>query len=298
MGVHYNTQKKIACILLLIIPIWVLSQEGSEIFLLNMQVKGKAITLSNPVNVTNHKGYDNQPFFAPKESLLYFTSNRDSTNTDIKIYNYQTNTTSFFTNTVENEYSPTVTPDGKFISCIIARKFPFAQNLGKYPVTGEEPVILINNLIVGYHLWIDNDRLLLFVLDDSAHNSLHYYDLHTKEDKVIARNPGRSLWKIPGQNAISFVEKTDNPVGKINKLDLATMQISVIGSTLPNREDMTWTNNGLIISSDGKSLFSLEPGSREGWQKINFVHNNPAIKGITRLAVNSDNSKMAIVVKE
>ncbi len=285
-------------IILLVAPIFTFSQGGTEIFLLDMKVKDKTITLSNPVNITNHKGYDNQPYFSPDGTLLYFTSDRDTTNTDIKIYNYKTGTTSFLTNTPENEYSATVTPDGKFISCIIARKIPFAQDLGKYPVGGGEPVILVNNLVVGYHAWLDNNKLLLFVLDSNRHNSLHYYDLRNKEGIVIAKNPGRSLWKIPGQNAMSFVDKTDSLSWKIKKLDIASMQISEIGPTLLKKEDMTWTSSGMIIMSDGSSLFSLQPGSGEGWQKINIVNNNPSIQGITRLAVNADNSKSAIVVRE
>ncbi|MCW3119102.1 MAG: hypothetical protein JWM28_3184 [Chitinophagaceae bacterium] len=290
--------KTATLIILLIIPTLSFSQGDSEIVLLDMQVKGRTVTLSNPVNVTNHKGYDNQPFFSPKEPLLYFTSDRDTPNTDIKIYNYQTGTTSFLTNTPENEYSPTVTPDGKFISCIIARKSPFAQDLGKYPVNGGDPIILINNLVVGYHAWIDDNRLLLFVLDGNRHNSLHYYDLRTKEDKVIAKSPGRSLWKIPGGNAMSFVDETDSLSWKIKKLDINTMQISDIGPTLLRKEDMAWTSNGIIIMSDGSSLFSLQPGGSEGWQKINILNNNASIQGITRLAVNADNSKIAIVVRE
>ncbi|MES2328126.1 MAG: hypothetical protein V4539_00900 [Bacteroidota bacterium] len=285
-------------IILVIAPIVSFSQGGSEIVLLDMQVKGKTITLSNPVNVTNHKGYDNQPFFSPKEPILYFTSDRDTANTDIKIYNYQTGTTSFLTNTPENEYSPTVTPDGKFVSCIIARKSPFAQDLGKYPVNGGEPVILINNLVVGYHAWIDENKLLLFVLDDNRHNSLHYYDLIKKDDKVIAQNPGRALRKIPGENAMSFVDKTDSLSWKIKRLDIATMQISDIGPTLLRKEDMAWASNGMIIMSNGMDLFSLQPGNSEGWQKINIVNNNSSVQGITRLALNADNSKMAIVVRE
>jgi Tol biopolymer transport system component len=217
--------KTVTLIILLIVPMLFFTGWFRNI-LLDMQVKGKTVTLSNPVNISNHKGYDNQPFFSLKEPILYFTSDRDTSNTDIKIYNYQTGTLTFLTNTPENEYSPTVTPDGKFISCIIARKSPFAQDLGKYPVNGGEPVILFNNLVVGYHAWIDDNRLLLFVLDGNGHNSLHYYDLLTKEDKVLAQNPGRALRKIPGQYAMSFVDKTDSLSWKIKKLDIASMQIS------------------------------------------------------------------------
>lgn len=290
--------KKGTLIILMMVPILSFSQASTEIFLLDMQVKGKTVTLSNPVNISNHKGYDNQPFFSPKEPILYFTSERDTANTEIKTYNYKTQSLSFLTNTLDNEYSPTVTPDGKFISCIIARKSPFAQDLGKYPVNGGEPVILINNLVVGYHAWIDDSKLLLFVLDGNGRTSLHHYNLLNKEDKVIAQNPGRSLRKIPGENAMSYVDKTDSLSWKIKRLDLATMQISDIAPTLLRKEDMTWTSTGIIIMSNGTDLFSLQPGSSEGWQKINIANNGSSIQGITRLAVNADNSKLAIVVRE
>ncbi len=284
--------------MLLAMPMLVWSQGGSEIYLLSMQVKGKKITVSNPANISNHKGYDNQPFFSLKEPVLYFTTARDSGNTDIRVYNYHSGAMDFFTNTADNEYSATVTPDGKFVSCIIARRSPFAQDLGRFPVRGGAPEILISQLVVGYHAWMDEERLLLFVLDGNAGNSLHFYNLRTKEDKILSTKPGRSLWKIPGENAMSFVDKTDSANWRIKRLDIATMQVTDIGATLPKREDMCWTGTGLVIMSNGTELFSLDPKTGEGWQKILFDFNDPAIKGITRLAVNADNSKMAIVVQE
>jgi len=295
---NLSSIKKTVTLILCIIPILSFSQAGTDIFLIDMQVKAGKITLSNPVNITHRKGYDNQPMFAKDKPLLYFTADRDSAaNTDIQIYNYKTQASSFFTTTPENEYSPTLTPDGKFISCIIQRKSG-AQDLGKYPVKGGPAVVLIDQLKVGYHAWIDNNQLLLFVLDDSAHNSLHYYNLLTKEDKVIAKNPGRSLCKIPGQNAMSFIEKSAAKTGMIKRLDLATMQITDIGNTLPGQEYMAWTPNGLMIMSDGTDLFSSDPANKSGWQKISFEQHDPAIRGITRLAINADQTKMAIVVKE
>ena len=43
--------------------------------------------------------------------------------------------------------------------------------------------MIINNLKVGYHLWIDNNSLLLFVLEDTVTNGLHYYNTKTKDAK-------------------------------------------------------------------------------------------------------------------
>ncbi len=154
-------------------------QTGSEIILFDLKMKNGQVVLSNAANITNHKGYDNQPFFHPSKPIIYYSSFDDSSRSDIKYYNYKTGKTSNLTVTREREYSPTVTPDGKFISCIIQRDNG-AQDLGKYPIAGGQPEVLINNLTVGYHVWAAKDKLLLFVLGDSSSNTLHYYNLSAK----------------------------------------------------------------------------------------------------------------------
>ncbi len=279
--------------LLLILPFIGKAQPGTEIYLLDMIVKNKQIELSHPVNITNHKGYDNQPCFFDGKPLIFYTSG-DSGKTDIKTYNYETGVTNNFTSTLANEYSPTVTPDKKYISCIIGAK----QDLGKYPLEGGAPIILINHLKVGYHVWIDNDRLLLFVLDDSANNSLHYYNLTTKEDQIIAKNPGRSLHKIPDEDAISFVEKSATKEWMIKKFNYKTMSVSTIVKTIQGQEYLAWTKQGSIIMSDGLKLFYYEPAISNDWKAVILHDTVPAMKGMTRIAMNAVNNKIAIVVSE
>ncbi|RTL59180.1 MAG: hypothetical protein EKK37_12835 [Sphingobacteriales bacterium] len=280
----------------LILPLLIHAQPGSEIYLAKLMVTKNQITIAAPKNISNHKGYDSQPFFHPLQPLLYYASFNDSGRSDIKAYNYQTNITKNFTTTAEREYSPTVTPDGKFISCIIQRDNG-AQDLGKYPINGGEPEILINYMLVGYHVWIDNKSLLLFVLDDTTHNSLHYFNEITKEDVVIAQNPGRSLHKIPGENAVSFVEKVNDEEWLIKKFDVKTRAISSITKTLPKREDLCWLNTGTILMSDGEKLFSFDPKKDKEWMPVKVQSSMP-LKGVTRIAVNKINTKIALVMAE
>ncbi|MEN9684592.1 MAG: hypothetical protein RLZZ28_378 [Bacteroidota bacterium] len=291
--------KKILLPALLSIPFALFAQTATDIVLMDIEITNAKVSLSNPVNITNHKGYDNQPFFVPGKQMLYFTSDRDTAaaHTDIRQYNYQTGEARFLTNTPDKEFSPTLTPDGKYISCIIQRANG-TQDLAKYPVNGGDAIGLINHLKVGYHAWIDNNRLLLFILDDSAHNSLHIYNLNTREDKIIAQNPGRSLAKIPGQNAMSFIDKTNPKMGVIKKISLENMQVSAIGNALPGQEYMVWTKNEWILMSDGKMIYYWDQNPANNWQKIEADYQNPLLKGITRLALNAENTKLAIVVRE
>src|SRR5688500_8332220 len=175
------------CIALLLIFLLIANAQqppGTEIYLLDLSIKKSKVSITNPQNITHHTGYDNQPFFHPDQSLLYYTSANDQGKTDLIEYSYETKGSRQITNTPDREYSPTVTPDKKFLSCIIQRDSG-EQDLGKYPIEGGEPIILISTLTVGYHAWVNTDQLLLFVLGDTM--SLHQYNLATRQDVIVAK---------------------------------------------------------------------------------------------------------------
>lgn len=287
--------KKFICLLLLINSGIALAQTGSEIYLLDVVLGKNAISVSNPVNVTNHPGYDNQPSFHASKPLLYYSSFNDDGRSDIKVFNYETGGTTALTTTPEREYSPTLTPDEKFISCIIQRDND-AQDLGKYPISGGEAITLIDNLIVGYHAWVNESNLILFVLGEPM--TLQWYDLKNKTNSVLENNIGRSLHKIPGDKAMSFVHKKAEGEWIINRLDNVTKKITPIVNTLPGREDLTWTSDGRIIMSDGEKLFFYNPKSNESWSNIEMNPGGVRIQGVTRLAISRDGKKLAVVVSE
>jgi Tol biopolymer transport system component len=271
------------------------SQQGSEIYLFDLKIKKHRITVSNPKNITNHLGYDNQPSFHIDQPLLYYSSFNDDGRADIKSYNYQTNKTSTITITKEREYSPTLTPDKKYLSCIIQRDSGM-QDLGKYSTEGGEASVIINNLRVGYHVWADNSHVALFVLgSDSLPNTLHYVQLPTKKDTVLAENIGRSLHKVPGERAISFVDKTTQTKWQIKKFNMDTFKIDTIATTPPSHEDIAWTREGVLLSSDGRKLLQLDGAF---WKEIVVENKTMLLKDITRLAVSQSGKKLAVVVSE
>ncbi|MGI8584236.1 MAG: TolB family protein [Chitinophagaceae bacterium] len=269
------------------------AQNNSDIILFEVVIKPTGIILSNPVNITNHKGYDNQPFF--HNTNIYYSSAADSGQMDIRRYDYLKKTTYTIRHTEENEFSPTITPDGKFISCILQRKNG-KQDLVKYPVKGGEAIIIIDNLKVGYHAWADDNNLLLFVLEDTTTFGLHYYNTITKEDKKLATDIGRSLQKIPGKQAVSFIQKSPTD-WFIKKYNVITKTVSTVITALPNREYLTWGKKGLILMSDGKEIYFSKPGSISNWQKIKII-GDVSLKNISRLAINEQNTRLAVVVAE
>lgn len=287
--------KKLPIALLLVLPFMVYAQQppGAEIYLLDLSVKKSGVTVSNPQNVTNKPGYDNQPFFHPDKQLLYYASANADAKTDLVEYNLKTKVSRNLTNSSEREYSPTVTPDKKFLSCIIQRD-DGVQDLGKYPIDGGAPVVLINTLKVGYHAWADENHLIVFALGEP--NTLRLFGIKEQKDIWLADSAGRSILRVPGTNNISYVDKSKTGKWTI-KLFESIDKVSKVVETLPGREDLAWTPDGKIIMSDGKKLFFYQPGKSTSWEEIAAPANMPS-GAITRLAINSKGSLLAIVVSE
>lgn len=285
---------RILAILFLLYPARTFAQPATEILLFDLHVKKDKITIGNGKNISQHKGYDNQPFLDNKKPLLYYASVDSLGKTDILVYNYSSGKTSSLTSTPEREFSPTLTPDGDYISCIIQRDNG-AQDLGKYPIQGGPPEIIVDNLTVGYHAWIDTNSLILFVLGDKP--TLHRISPSEGKDTVLAENIGRSLHHIPGEEAMSFVRKPATGPWTICKLDVKTNKITTITTSIENREDLTWTPDGTIIMSDGVKLFSFNPRKNKGWEEVT-VKTNGELKGISRICVSPQGDKIALVVEE
>ncbi|CAN5152744.1 hypothetical protein BH09BAC3_BH09BAC3_16660 [soil metagenome] len=272
-----------------------LAQEATDIFLFDLSVKKDKVVASKPINITKHKGYDNQPSFHPALPMIYYSSFDEAGRADIISYNYKTGKAAAITQTPEKEYSPTVTLDQQSLSCIIQRD-DGKQDLGKYPIDGGQPFVIIDNMKVGYHVWADNSHLGLFIL--GTPNTLHYLLLPIKKDTIIAENIGRSLHRIPGQAAISFVHKVSDSEWVIKRLDNKTLEVTTLINTLPGREDLAWTPDGKIIMSDGTKLFFAQPGKGKAWTALDISSGFEVLKNVTRVAVSADGKKLAVVVVE
>ncbi len=151
------------CVLLVLLGHIGQAQPATDIYLFNIKSKRSQVLLENPQNITIHPGYDNQPFFHPTEPLLYFAAANNEGRTDIIEFNLKSKTTRTITETYDREYSPTVTPDRKYLSCILQTDSG-KQHLVRYPIEGGKADTLVNDLVVGYHAWLSENTLSMFVL--------------------------------------------------------------------------------------------------------------------------------------
>ena len=282
-------------LVLLFVSNLLFAQSGTEIFLLDITNSSGTITLSNPKNITNRKGYDNQPFFHPSQPLLYYTAMQDG-QTDIWSYNLKTGVELQITNTIDSEYSPTVTPNKKYLSCIVQRKSNGDQDLVKYNIKNPTETQMIfesqKTGKIGYQAWLNPNELISFVLGNPQ--TLHYQHLISKKDLIIAPNIGRSLHLIPKQKAFSFVQQIEKK-WLICSFNPQKNTIIDIAESHPDSEHYNaWLSENTILESRNTDIFSYSLMTKE-WKIVNLP-NMLLNRKISRMAIKGN--KIAIVVEE
>lgn len=255
------------------------------------------LKFGEPKKITEFVGYNNQPFFMPDGHSILYTSNRNK-QTDIYRYDIQTGQTTQVTNTPESEYSPTLMPDRKNISVVRVEADGKTQRLWRFPLAGGAPSLVVEDIKgVGYHLWIDDHRLALFIVGGSGKpNYLEIYDTRTNKSEFVTDNPGRVLRRIPNQNKFSFVHKISNDHWEIKAFDLRTHTSSSLIATLPGSEDYAWLPDGMLLMGKDSKLFVVVPLSSQKWSQVeDFAV--PGLQGISRIAVSPKGDRLAMVVR-
>jgi dipeptidyl aminopeptidase/acylaminoacyl peptidase len=274
----------------------------TEIFLAPLTIVGGRLTVGEPVNITNSPGYDNQPSFTPDGQAIIFASVRGGGRLpDIYRYDIRTALTGRVTQTPEGEYSPTVTPDGRHIS-VVRVEADGTQRLWQFGLDGRHPEIVLTTVKpVGYHVWVDDHTLVLFVLGQPP--TLQIADTVTGTSRIVATNIGRSLQHIPGAGTISFVERqvpsegSGPPALWIRELDPRTRQVTPLVRVMAGatEADCVWTPDGMLLMAQGGSLY--------GWRRGGFSWNRIAnldalgLRGVTRLAVSPKGDRIALVAQ-
>lgn len=266
------------------------TQPSTEVFLFDLNTENGGIKLSNFKNISDNEGYDNQPSFLDDKTILYAGTRNGQT--DIVKYDLNYDTKTWICFTEGGEYSPLKIPNKNAVSAI--RLDPDGkQRLYRYDLKNSTNTVLLDTLVVGYHLWFDKNTIISSVLE-SDFLSLYSSDLKTGKNKRIISRVGRSLHHIPNSDLISFISKNMDGTSEIKSLNPKTGSIKTIAPTLLGVEDMCWLTDGSILMAKNDALFKLNPKNKLGWIEIVSLKSY-GIQNLSRMAVSPDGKKLAIV---
>ena len=153
---------------------------------------------------------------------------------------------------------------------------------------------MISNLTVAYPNWFDKNIVIaVSIINDSL--DLFICDLKKKTNTSVAKNVGRSVHRIPNTNLMSFISKENKDSWLLKSLNPKTKEIKTITS-LKLQEDVTWLPNGTLLISKGNDIYKFDP-EKDKSPSLFFSSTDDNINNISRIAVNSDGTKLALVAE-
>jgi Tol biopolymer transport system component len=262
----------------------------TDIFLADIRNENGSLSFSTPVNITNRKGYDNQPYFMPDGKSILYVAYKDTAESDIFKYDLTTKKISQVTQTSESEYSPNLTPDGKSIS-VVRVDIDDGQRFYTLPLDGYgHPHNFKGTDSIGYYCWLNDSALAMFILGDVM--SLQILNTNTSERKWIASDIGRCMKLSPDKKSMYFVLKQNANEWAVFNLDISDLVMHKVISTLKGSEDFAITPDGsLLMGNDGK-LFQNKAEEKEWRQVADFT---ATLANFYRITVNAKGDKIALV---
>ena len=261
----------------------------TDIFLCTINKNSFNYTFSKPENITDHKGYDNQPYFTSDGKKILYVSVNDNTQSDIYSFDIEAKVSKQFTDTRESEYSPSYTKDRKFIS-VVRVDSDSGQRFYNIPLNNYKNAVLLKNTdSIGYACWLNENLLAMFIIGPA--NTLHVLNTKTSERRLVASDIGRCMKLSSDESKMFFVLKSNPSDWFIYTMDCNTYSLTRIIATLPQCEDFAILPDGSIIMGSEGKLYIFENNST--WKMI--ADFSTELTDFYRLAVNHDGTLLALV---
>lgn len=277
---------------------------ATDIYLVPLSSDVPTMVTSRPTPVSIAPGYDNQPSFSPDGARILFAGNRDGKQVDVYLFDRPSGRVTQLTQTAENENSPTYLPVGVGAPgafSVVQTEPDRTQRLWRFDASGKNPQLVLPEIKpVGYHAWMDPDRLVLFILGAQGKPAtLQIASVKTGKAEVVAEGPGRSLHRIPRTDLASFVQRESSGEYWVKQIDPVSKKIEPLVKAVDGSSDrdMAWLPNGeTMLMSSGTKVFSWTRGAT-AWTEVfdGAVHQ---LGVISRIAVSPKGDAVAIVVAE
>jgi hypothetical protein len=266
---------------------------STDVWVATLEETAARLTVRDARNITARPGYDNQPAWHPRGDALYFTRHLDG-QTDIWRWDPATGRAVAVTDTPESEYSAAVTPDGMHLSVVRVER-DSTQRLWRFPLDGGAPSLVLREVRpVGYHAWVDEATLALFVLGQPP--TLQLADARLGTARAVARGIGRGVVRVPGEAAAYFVLKVAPTEWYVARVEATSGAVTRVARLPDGVEDLAVTPRGTLLCARGTALLRWD-ALAAAWAEVADLGGAGA-GAITRLAVHPRGTALAFVAQE
>jgi hypothetical protein len=195
-------------------------------------------------------------------------------------------------------------PDGRRLT-MVRVEADGTQRLCSIPI-GDRParetsVMLPDVKPVGYHAWIDDRTVALYVLGSEGQPATLQLGAPAEGNvRVIATDIGRSIQRMP-TGSISFVQRTraaDSVTAMISAVDPSSLAIKPLVKPAAGMPDpfVAWMADGSAVMAAGSTIYRWQPGDAE-WTAVSHL-DGFGLHNVTRLAVSPRGNRLAIVAEK
>lgn len=281
----------------LLVTLFLLSQvilaqvPDTEIYLFSIEKMDGKYIFSNGKNITNRKGYDNQPYFSKDSKTIYFTTNRTGNNFDIYKYSLAENQTSPVITSSENEYSAREFDENTLHFVREGEKqlmtvFEFNKNTKK-----EKPAFKVNEPIA-YYAFNKNKDALVWVRYAFFMN---FINTEKNINRFVANYAQPSVpHLIPNTNNFSFMQRHPDDSLWIKEFNPANLAVRPIITSKDGKRDYCWMPDGSLLMASGTELYRFDEKKDKTWVLIANLQSF-GIKSLTRMVVSPDGKYLAVV---
>lgn len=250
---------------------------------------------TEPLNISHHKGYDNEPVFSRDGKSILYVSEGPAGNTDIAAYSIGSGTTHSVTSDAESEYSPECM-HGTDAFSVVRVEMDSTLDLGIYSMQGRymgRALPFADS--IGYYCNINDTLYALF--RNTAPPALVLADSGNRSMVTIDSGIGRCIRMVPGKNAVSYVALAPDSAGALREFDLESRTAVTVCKTLPRSQDFAWDTQGDIFMASSDILWYFDGNETRQWYRFaNF--RAFGIYGITRLAFSPDGHWLVLVAAD
>lgn len=275
---------------LLFITSFSFAQSNTEVYIYNLSNTNGNFKIITGKNISNNPGYDSQPHFYSKKSLI-FSSTRNK-QTDIATYNLETEKIKFLNDTPNGgEYSPQRIPKSKDVSAV-RLDTDGLQRFYRYDAKTGKSKEIIADLKVAYPMWYKkNTAINVVIVGDGL--DLVITKIKSQKHTTVQKKVGRSVHKIPNSELVSYVSKTTE-AWEIRSLNPKTGETKLIVNAVDKKEDICWLPNGTLLLANESTLLKFNPKTDTTWS-VFHKFSKSTHKNISRISVNKKGTQLALV---
>jgi hypothetical protein len=293
-GLFYGRRPTADCRLVFALCALVLALPASaqildtEVWVGALELRDGQFGVSELKNISNHRGYDNQPSFLPNGASLLFTteaSSLDETGLGVHAVRYDFGTGKLTALPMARGFSPTPTADGKIM---MLRQ----GGVWLHDARGKLLRALTETKEAGYFNRFEDGTWILFMNDKDRRIVLYDPVSHALETMITGATT--APYRVPGERAVTFVVQ-EKDTRTLHRLDVDEKRVTTLATIpFPTGGHHVWTPRKTIFIASGPEIREWDPAKPDEWRVVHRFE-EPGLQGITRIALSPASDRIALV---